>query len=416
MKYNAISSTVMRIMTGAIVGVLVFCIGHLLIAFPVSAQNAQPQAPPAEEAQLQPAQSPPPVILSPPAEKSADELFKEGAAKREKDPEEAIRIYQRAIQMKPDAWAERKKLAGLYEKQGKLNAAANEYEMVNGVTGSAESFKDLVRVLEKEGLVNAASRIAQSGAVKFPDDKELVGKAGGLLLKASQADRAMMLLRKAVEKWPDDGQMLYLFGQSCEKNGKDSDAMRAYLRAASRPGPDKDAKAAVDRLGSKALRLEGIWIFPPQGFVREGDRLVNILEDQKVAAQSHGGADARSAALRTLQGEMPAGMFSDEKLKEYDRIRQVAAEMAKTSPDFARQVPPPVLPVFSEKPLPGSAKGLLVIAATAEEPSSPFFRSVCVMVFPRGDKTYTISWISTKSRTEGEKMVPSLLEQIVFPL
>jgi Flp pilus assembly protein TadD len=415
MKSNGVGSAVKAASRGAMTGVLIVCMGCLFTAAPLAAQNVQPQSQPAEGTQQQPAQSPPQVTFAPPLEKAPDELFKEAAATAAKDPEGAVRLYRRAVQIKPDAWGERRKLAILLEGQGKLNAAVSEYGLINSATGSAESFRDLISALEKSGLVNAASPVALSGTMKFPDDPELTRKAGALLLRTGKADTALVILKKGVEKWPDDGQMLYQFGQACEKNGKDADAFRAYLRVASRPGSKNDIKAAMNRVRSRAVSLEGFWLFPPRGFVSEGNMLVNTIEDQRIVVEGYAGSDPKGAALRVVHERMPAGMFTDEKIREYDRIRQAVAELSKTSPDLAKQVPPMAMPVFIEKPLAGAEKGLLVLASTGEE-SSPLVRSVYVLALTRGDRTYTVSWMSTKPRAEGEKIILSLLEQIVFPL
>jgi len=156
------------------------------------------------------------IEFVPPAE-NPDELFKEAAALAEKNPDEAVRLYQRAFQSKPEVWEDRRKMALLFERLGKPDAAATEFESINNAVNSAQSHADLARSLEKTGSLPAAAAVAFHGAQKFPEDDALAVSAGELLLNSGQVDRAAEFLEKSAQRKSGDKKILFLLAQALEQ-------------------------------------------------------------------------------------------------------------------------------------------------------------------------------------------------------
>lgn len=354
------------------------------------------------------------IELTPPAE-NTDELFKEAAILTKKNPDEAIRLYKRAFQSKPDAWNERKNLALLYEKLGKPEAAASEYESINNAIDTAQSNTDLIRILEKTGALPAAAAVALRGAQKFPDDSGLAFFAGDLLLKSGQADMALEFIKRTSQKKPEDKKILSLLSQAYEKQGNEAAALRAYLKSMDTGISNDEQKKTLERLGKHAVRVEDLWFFLPRGWEKDKNVLINAIEGQRIYVDAHSEVDLNAIAMKVVKEKMPAGMFDDEKVRGYEEMRKMASEFSKNSPDAANGIKVGRLPVYLTKALTDNMKGLMVLASSGEDPSD-FMQSVCALVLPTGNKVYTVAWVSSKSYQEGEKTLLSLVDYIVLPL
>ncbi|MCM2284198.1 MAG: tetratricopeptide repeat protein [Desulfobacula sp.] len=352
------------------------------------------------------------IEFTPPAE-NPDELFKEAEAASEKNPDEAIRLYQRALQSKPGAWEERKKLALLYEKLGRLDAAATEYEAIHKAEDSAESHGILTRILDKTGNLLAAADIAFRGAEKFPDDGALALQAGDLLLRSGQAARAEEFLNRRVQGKSGDNKLFYLLGRSLEHQGRRAAALRAYLRSYGADHGDEYQKA-LQSLAAYAVRVEELWVFPPQGWEKDGTMIFNATENRRIYIHAHPKGDMKAIALKVIRENMPAGLFDDDQMKSYEEMRKWTLELSKSSPDASAQLMTGRLPVFTQKELTPPMKGVMALASSSEEPSD-LMQSVCVWIIPGQDKIYSVALVSSALPQDGEGILVSLTDHIVLP-
>lgn len=382
--------------------VLIFFIGYTL---PDPAQSDSPESNPPEPEKK--------TELIPPAE-STDELFKAAAALGEKDPEQAVRLYQRALLSKPDAWEERRKMARLYEKLEKTDAALTEFEAVNNAMDTAQSHGDLVRILEKKGMLPPAAAIALRGAEKFPEDDALAAGAGTLLLKAGQVDRAAEFLEKSVQKQSGNKNLLFLLGQALEQQGNQVLALKAYLKSMDAGTVGEAHEKAFQRLAVHAVKVEELWVFPPRGWEKNGNTLYRSMEDEQIHIDVYPKSDMNEISLKVVREKMPPGMFDDEQMKQYEAMRETAAEILKASPDAAKDLMTERLPFFHTKPLTDKIKGLMAFASTSQAPEA-FMQSVCSLVLPFGDEVYALTWVSSKPVQEGENMLLSMIDHIVLP-
>lgn len=355
------------------------------------------------------------VEFAPPAEKKADQLFKDAATVAEKNPEEAVRLYQRALLSKPDAWDERKRMALLYETLGKPDAAAKEYELINRAVDSAQSNADLIRILEKRGLLPVAASIALSRSQKFPDDKIMSFYAADLLLKTGQVDMAVEVMERATQNKPGEKDLLFLLGQAYEQKGYGALALRAYLHSMpSAAGSDK-YETIFQRLGTQAVRVDEVWFFLPPGWERDKNMLFNTIEDLRIYVDAHPEGDMTEVALKVVKENMPPGMFDDEHLKVYEKMRKMVSERSKDSPDAEKAMKIDSFPFLKTKPLTGKIQGLLAFASSGKAPSE-LDQTACALVFLLKSKVYTVTCASSKSYQDGEKALLSLLDYIVVPL
>ena len=387
------------------ISILISLILFISYAFPVMAQTSSPELKNSEPEKK--------IEFTPPT-KNADELFKEAAALAGKNPDEAIRLHKRAFQSKPDAWDEHKKLALLYEKLGKPDAAVAEYESINNAIGTAQSNADLARILEKTGALPEAAAVAFRGAQKFPDDSALTISAGELFLKSGQADKALEFLKRVSQKKSGDKKILFLLGQAFEKQGNEPEALRAYLKGLDSGAGNDEQKKVIERLGKHAVHIENIWVFLPKGWERDKNVLINAIEGQRLYVDVHPEGDLNAIALEVVREKMPAGLFDDDKIKGYEEMRKMASELSKSSPDAVKGMMLGRLPVFNTKPIAEKMKGLMVLASSSEEPSD-LIQSACAFVLPSGNKIYSVALVSSKPHQEGEKALLSLIEYIVLP-
>ena len=384
---------------------LLILLASLLLAcfvFPATAQTNSPE--PEKKPQI-----------APPGEMGPDQLFKEAAAVSEKNPDEAIRLYRRAFLSKPDAWDERKKMAVLYEKTGKLDAASAEYESINGALDSAQSNADLIRILEKRGILTAAASIALHGAEKFPDDRVLSLYAGSLLLKTGQADKALEFINKAATNRSDDKEIMFLLGQAYEKNGNGAAALRAYLKSIDPGVSSEKHEKAIERLAARAVRVETLWFFLPKGWERDRNMLINTLEGRRVYVDAHPAGDINAVAIKVVKDKMPPGMFSDEQLKGYEDMRKMASELSKVSPDAAKELGTERLPVLITKSQNEKIKGLIAVASSSGEPSE-FIQSACALGLESANRVYTVTLVSSEQYHDAEKALLALVDYMVLPL
>lgn len=347
--------------------------------------------------------------------KDAGTFFKEAQKVAPNDPIGAIGLYQRGLVLKPDAWAERRQLGVLYEKQQQWSPAISEYEAINKATGSKESFADLVRAMDQAGFSRSAATYARRGFEKYPGEPGFLYLAGESFRKAGAEKDAVAALQEYVRLKPDDGKAFFLLGSIHEKAGRKADALRAYLRAGELMKNDRDANDAVKRLQAGAVNVEGLTIFLPQKWLPDKNGLVNIEEGQRIAVTVAASGDPAAIALKAARESMPQGLFTDEAMKSYERLRKMREEAMKARPESAKQMQSAPIPFFATRDAPGPAGSKMALLSTGEV-SYPGIESAVALAVPSGGKVYTMIWRAAGPVNDGEKALAEILKQAVWPM
>jgi len=346
---------------------------------------------------------PPSSLLSVELPKDAEGFFKEADKLLENDPVGAIRLYERGLILKPDAWDKRKKLASLYEKQNQLDLAIYEYEAINKATGSKESFFDLIRSMEKANLIIAAKDIAVNAFKKYPDEPAFLYLSGELFYKSGELNEALKTLQEFIRLKPADGKAFFLMGSIYEKLNKPKEALLAYLRAGELIKNDIGINDAIKRFQAKTFNISDLSIFIPDGWIRDKDGLLSIEGSQRITFFVDPKGDPEKVAIKHAKDAMPYGLFSDEALKAYEEFRK----------SLKKETPPLPIPFIRVKNMEGKNFAKIVTVSTGEIAHSNIESSVAIST-PYKDKVYIIAWRANDIAEKGEKILTGLLEQAIW--
>ena len=342
-------------------------------------------------------------------------FFEEARKLSSTDTALAIRLYQRGLLMKPDAWTSRNELAVLCEKQSQWNLALAEYEAINKATGSAGSYTDLVRTLDKAGYPRSAADSARKAFAKYPKQPLFLFRAGELFQKSGADVEAAAAIQEYLKLKPDDGKALILLGSIHEKAGRPADALRTYLRAEKLMKGDKNLADAAKRLRTGTTVLGGLTIFLPQGWSAEKDGIVNIQGGQRITVAVKSTGDPAALALSTARESMPRGLFSAENLKQNEQSKKKQNELARIDPEFAKKMPTMQMPFYSTGEVSGM-KGAKKALLSTSETLQPGMVSAAAVAVPFGGKTYIFLWRAAQPAADGEKTLIQLLGRTVWPL
>lgn len=327
----------------------------------------------------------------------------------------AIRLYQRGLLMKPDAWNSRNELAALYEKQGQWNSAFAEYETINKALASSESFSNVIRVLGRAGYPRKAATTARNAFARYPGQPQYLFQAGELFAQAGLSAEALAALQEYLKLKPDDGQALLLCGSIYEKAARPVDALGAYLRAEKLMKNNKEAAAAVKRLKSGAVITAGIAVFLPPGWNAAKDGLQNIQEGQRVSLTVKNSGDPAALALATARDALSRDLFTAENRKSYEQARKLRQELAKSDPEAAKKMESMPLPFYATGDF-TAMKGAKKTLLSTSESVQPGMESAVAVAVPAGGKIYIFLWRAARPAADGEKLLTLLISQTVWPL
>lgn len=381
---------------------------------PRESEQVISQAPAAGEAA--PAKKPVAVTSFGIAEpQGAEAFFQEARKLATADPAGASRLYRRGIMIKPDAWVERRELAALYEKQGQWNLALAEYEAINKATGSAESFTDVVRTLDKDGYPRAAAAAARKAFAEYPGRPQFLFQAGELFRKAGADGDAAAALQEYAKLKPKEGRAFFLLGSIHEKAGRQSDALIAYLRAEKLMQDDRDTVDALKRIRSNAATIEGLTIFLPAGWSAEKDGVVNIQGGERVTVTAKTSGNPADLALSAALATMPRDLFTAQNRKNHEKSRKLRQEMAGIDPSSAKMMEAMPLPFYSTGDVPGLAGAKKALLSTSET-RQPGMESAAAVAVPSGGKIYIFLWRAALPVADGENLLTLLISQTAWPL
>ncbi len=346
--------------------------------------------------------------------KGAADLFREARKLAPTDPIGAGRLYERGFMLKPDAWTEKRELAALYEKQQQWNLALGQYEAINRATESAESFTDLVRMLERAGYPRAAATAARKAYTKHPWLPRFIFLAGEILQKYGAQEEALAALQEYQKIAPGDGKALLLIGSIYEQAGRLADALRAYLSAEKLMKNDQETALAVKRLRSGAAFVEGLTIFLAPGFNVEKNGLSHAEGGQRVEVTVKTSGNPAKLALEAASEMMPPGLFTAENLANYEQSRKMREKLVSIDPATAKTIDAMAFPFYSTGDFPGMTGAKKALLSTSES-ARPGMESAVAIAVPHGGRIFIFLWRASMPAPEGEKTLTRLIGQTVWP-
>lgn len=342
-------------------------------------------------------------------------LFAEARKLAPTDPAFAIRLYLRGFVMQPEAWAQRKELAALYEKHEQWNLALAEYQTINKAVASAESFTDVIRMLDAAGYPREAAASARKAFAQYPGRSQFLLLVGDLLRKSGADDEALAVIKEYSKLNPKEGKPFFLSGSIHEKAGRLPEALQDYLRAEKLLKDDMETAAALKRIRSNAATIGGLTIFLPPGWNAENDGLFQIGEGQRVTLSVKNSGKPADLALAAALETMPGELFTAESRKSYEQLRKLRREMSKIDPEALKQMESIPLPLYSTGDFP-TLKGAKKALLSTSESVLPGMESAVAIAVPKDGKIFIFLWRAALPTAAGEKTLTQLIGRSVWPL
>jgi tetratricopeptide (TPR) repeat protein len=228
--------------------------------------------------------------------------------------DEAIRYFQRSIELKPDAAEPRYHIGSALARKGRVEEAlAYLREAVELRPNLAVAHVNLAIVLARVGRLAEAETHFEEALRTKPDDAVTLYNLGSLLATQGRLDEAEKPLRRAAELSPGDAETRFALGSLHEARGDGAAALAAYRDAVElRPGWSAPAQRMVwlfaadpdpaVRDAAAARQLAEMWC-RATGFADPG------ALDALAAAHAEGGRfdEAVGAATRALQAARAGG-------------------------------------------------------------------------------------------------------------
>jgi tetratricopeptide (TPR) repeat protein len=240
--------------------------------------------------------------------------------------EEAIRYFERSIELKPDAAEPRYHIGTAMARMGRTDEAiAYLTEAVRLRPNLAVARVNLATALAERGRVEEAEAHFEEALKTKPDDAVTLYNLGSLRAAQGRLDEAEAPMRRAVELAPADAETRFALASLLEKTGRGSGALEQY-RAAAELRPDWPPP--VQRI---------IWLLAasPEAGVRDGAAATRLAEqwcratgfenpaalDALAAAHAESGRfeEAVETVSRALQALQQAGRT--ERLSELEARR-----------------------------------------------------------------------------------------------
>jgi tetratricopeptide (TPR) repeat protein len=148
-------------------------------------------------------------------------------------PDEAIVDYKRALELDPERWGVRMRLArALLERQNPQEASPHLEKLERSHADKPEVLIALAQCRQLQGEPEKASQLADRVLAISPDDFDALSLHGQLALSSEppQAAQAEVWMRRALAQRPMDSRALFTLSQCLEKQGKESEATKVLLR------------------------------------------------------------------------------------------------------------------------------------------------------------------------------------------
>lgn len=220
--------------------------------------------------------------------------------------------------------------------------------------------------------------------------------------------------RGAPETAPTGKSPDQIFKEAAERaKTNPADSLRAFFDLRKKGFSAPELEQEIERLSGQAIRADGMYLFPPAGWEKKGDFLVNRGGSERVSFATSPSGDPGGLSRKAVIDALPPGRFSDENLKEYEKLRKMAEEIRQAAPDVAEGMKVSALPVLESKAARGKVDGTMTLASTSGV-TVPGTQTACALAFRSGEKTSVLTWAAVgESPAKGEEVLMKLLNVIV---
>jgi hypothetical protein len=249
--------------------------------------------------------------------RDADALMLQGKASA------AVEALRAALALDASLVLERKRLAAMLAKAGRINEAKAEYDLLHRVAPDPSTYVFLLRARRDAGALVDAARLAQEAGSAFPSDADIALLAADILLQLRDPVAALAHLARIPADARSDG----LRGQAAEAAGQWALAYAAYSRLL-QSGSAPTAQAGRQRALRHAVALERTLIFAPSGWETIPGRsaLRHSAQGFEVTIETRSQPDDGLAVRQAITTRLPANLFTGLSKETGDSIAAKAAE------------------------------------------------------------------------------------------
>jgi tetratricopeptide (TPR) repeat protein len=297
------------------INLLVRCARHLawsgLAGLLLGAHAQVPTAPPAAGAPLAP------QVTAADHVRDADALVLQGKASA------AMEALRAALALDASLVPERKRLAAMLAKAGRINEAKAEYDVLHRVAPDPSTYLFLLRARRDAGALVDAARLAQEAGNAFPSDAGIALLAAEVLLQLRDPVAALAHLARIPADASSDG----VRGRAAEAAGQWALAYTAYSRLL-QSGSAPTAQAGRQRALRYAVALDRRLIFAPSGWetIPGKSALRHSTQGFEVTIETRSQADDALAVRQAITTRLPANLFNGLSKETGDSIAAKAAE------------------------------------------------------------------------------------------
>lgn len=375
-----------------------------------------------------PEDSPPSSLFLHPPPLPGNDFPAEARSAAEKNPLQAIQLYQKAVALRPTDWQLKREFAQLAEKSDLFDLAVGQYEAVRNGTKTPESYTDVARALRRGGRLMPAAMEAEAGLKIFADHAPLLLEAGMALAAIGQGKQAIAYLDKLPKDALSDPEVSLALGKAYTTTDNPVKAA-AFLETAR--GSEKTAKEAateLDALSRQGLRQGNAFLFPPSGWM-VGNGVISDPATGRLVTLAIGetGTTIEGIAAELATGKLPKerldtleGKFSGEILaaaaahqKDTHGLTMNAEEISAS----VKQTRPPVL-TLNGAPLDGIPDTYFLEMRVSEPvpdiPGSPFVRSILSRQLKNTLVALVIDQAAAIKADEGRQLLTQLAARLAL--
>jgi tetratricopeptide (TPR) repeat protein len=200
-------------------------------------------------------------------------------------PKDAAHDYKHAVQLDPEAFDPRLRLADLLSSLGQVREAIYHYRWLRQVRpGDARVVVGLCRCLEDQQELAEARRLLDELLASQPDDVPALVERGRIDLHSGNPDAALPLLRRASQLAPHDRDAFWVLHVCLEMLGKEEEDRRCLAEVARIDGDRQRLSNLLGRIQEDpqdlSLRYEAGLLLLHTGREAEGVRLLSGVLEQ----------------------------------------------------------------------------------------------------------------------------------------
>ena len=131
-----------------------------------------------------------------------------------KNSDKAIKILNKVIKKYPNSIAAHKKLASIYEKEGKIDDAIREYEIALGTNYDSQIYVKIGKLYKQNGKNWEAKSVFEDILKEEPNNYDASISLGEILYEENELKNAVQVYNNILKYYPNDFDLHYALGMT----------------------------------------------------------------------------------------------------------------------------------------------------------------------------------------------------------